>query len=521
MKWYTGLRVGLGLVLLVAVAPRSMGQTPTEDEFFLKLGFWGVPVPDSSRYELVFGTKVGASPGFVTGEDDALPVVPPEDVSLAWFTGYDQTYVRVDIRPPAASLVWNIQVRRAATAAPDVTLSWEGPDPASHQGRLVLEDPSTGATRDLRTPGTYVVNTTRMLRITYQLPPAAEVSLEGNRVSITNGNTTPALADHTDFGVTTPGRPVSRTFTVKNLGMDLLTCGVPSLPTGFTLTEALSSTIGAGGSDTFTVQLGATAAGTFGGSVSFSTNDGDENPFHFAIRGQVAGPVPPTGTFQAEVDAAAVGDGEGWWDLGGLYNMPIAGHPMVLSLVHDTKGTLTGKATYAVAQKTVLEIPVKGTAKGSASNVVVKIALKGADAEKTLSASLSINMTVSAAARQLAGGVTGKVTINGETTPVSTAMALPIPPPMNDTWALLLDLAQDAKGIGGTALLTLSNGVDYAFAVKGKAGSNGAAVLSLAGDPSDPAAKAIRIKTTITPLVGGAARIESFSGKGYGETVTR
>lgn len=37
---------------------------------------------------------------------------------------------------------------------------------------------------------------------------------------------------------------------------------------------------------------------------------------------------------------------------------------------------------------------------------------------------------------------------------------------------------------------------------------------------ADPAAKATKIRTTITPLEGGWARIETFSGKGYGQTVS-
>jgi hypothetical protein len=66
---------------------------------------------------------------------------------------------------------------------------------------------------------------------------------------------------------------------------------------------------------------------------------------------------------------------------------------------------------------------------------------------------------------------------------------------------------------------TLSNDVKHTFVVRGKTGANNTAVLSLAGDPSDPAAAAIKIKTTITPLEGGWARIESFAGRGYGQAV--
>jgi hypothetical protein len=50
--------------------------------------------------------------------------------------------------------------------------------------------------------------------------------------------------------------------------------------------------------------------------------------------------------------------------------------------------------------------------------------------------------------------------------------------------------------------------------------SGARAVLSLTGDPTGPASKAIKIKTTITPLEGGWARTASFSGGGYGQTLT-
>jgi hypothetical protein len=105
------------------------------------------------------------------------------------------------------------------------------------------------------------------------------------------------------------------------------------------------------------------------------------------------------------------------------------------------------------------------------------------------------------------------------TSAVSRDLALPIPAPMDGTWTLAFQLAQAGTTVMGTATLTLSNGVDYPFTVKGKTGANSTAVLSLAGDKSDPAAQAIKIKATITPLEGGWARMEAFSGKGYGQAV--
>ena len=52
-----------------------------------------------------------------------------------------------------------------------------------------------------------------------------------------------------------------------------------------------------------------------------------------------------------------------------------------------------------------------------------------------------------------------------------------------------------------------------------RAGTSKSAVLTLAGDRTDPADQAIQINTTITPLEGGWARIESFSAKGDGQAM--
>jgi hypothetical protein len=89
---------------------------------------------------------------------------------------------------------------------------------------------------------------------------------------------------------------------------------------------------------------------------------------------------------------------------------------------------------------------------------------------------------------------------------------------MDGTWTLRFQLAQTGRSVAGTALLALSNGVDHAFAVQGRT-SGVTAALSLVGVPADAAAKAIEIRTTVTPLEGGWARLENFSGRGYGQTL--
>jgi len=119
--------------------------------------------------------------------------------------------------------------------------------------------------------------------------PAAEVTVLGNGVSITDGDVTPSAADGTSCGTVFQGAPpVSRTFTVRNDGTDVLILGAVTVPLGYTLTEDLSTSLPGGASDTFTVQLETASGGTKTGEVTFTTNDTDENPFHFRITGTVS-----------------------------------------------------------------------------------------------------------------------------------------------------------------------------------------------------------------------------------------
>jgi len=92
-----------------------------------------------------------------------------------------------------------------------------------------------------------------------------------------------------DFGTTTLGTTIQRTFAVYNTGTGDLTTSDLSVPIGYSIIEGLSASIGL--FDTFTVQLDALAAGTYTGDISFTNSD--ENLFNFAITGTVT-PEPAT-----------------------------------------------------------------------------------------------------------------------------------------------------------------------------------------------------------------------------------
>ncbi len=100
------------------------------------------------------------------------------------------------------------------------------------------------------------------------------------------------VADNTgsvSFGSTTAGSPVSKTFTVKNVGTTVLTLVPPiTAPAGFTVTSTFGTTsLVSGATTTFVVRLDAAAIGSFSGMLSFGTDDADENPFNFTISGTV------------------------------------------------------------------------------------------------------------------------------------------------------------------------------------------------------------------------------------------
>ncbi|MGH9844866.1 MAG: LamG-like jellyroll fold domain-containing protein [Blastocatellia bacterium] len=120
-----------------------------------------------------------------------------------------------------------------------------------------------------------------------------EINVTGNGATITDGNTTPTTANHTDFGsVAVSSGTVTRTFTVQNTGDGGLSLtGSPIVTLSganaadFSVTTQPAASVAAGGSTTFQVRFDPSASGTRTASVSFGNNDANENPYNFSIRG--------------------------------------------------------------------------------------------------------------------------------------------------------------------------------------------------------------------------------------------
>ncbi len=127
-----------------------------------------------------------------------------------------------------------------------------------------------------------------------------EINVLGNDKIIFSGDTTPDVADHTDFGsVDVTGATVTRTFTIKNVGTsDLTLPDTPVVTIGgthaadFTLTTDATSPVTPGGETTFTITFDPSAIGLRQATISIASNDGDENPYTFSIQGTGTGPAP-------------------------------------------------------------------------------------------------------------------------------------------------------------------------------------------------------------------------------------
>jgi hypothetical protein len=226
--------------------------------------------------------------------------------------------------------------------------------------------------------------------------------------------------------------------------------------------------------------------------------------------------MAPEGSFVALTTAEDVAGGRGWWDLTGSYRLAVAGFPLTLDLLHDTAGGLSGAGALELADGTVVPLAVAGKAKGQGGTLTLAIGLRGT--RDGAWAKLSLRLTLDSSARQLVGVMTGAVGVDGTVTPADGSVNLELPAAMDGTWSLRFDLTSGEKGVSGRARLALSNSVAYGFAAAGYS-RQGRVALRLIPDSDNLAARSVRITTTITPLIGGWAALQSFRAEGYGQAL--
>ena len=124
--------------------------------------------------------------------------------------------------------------------------------------------------------------------VVYTFP---EMDVQGQGVSIDDGDAIPSPDDDTDFGCGIVS--VDHTFTIYNTGTSALNLtDAPKVAIGgahaadFSVTAQPASPLAAGGgTTTFTVRFDPSAAGLRSATLSIANDDADENPYDFAIQG--------------------------------------------------------------------------------------------------------------------------------------------------------------------------------------------------------------------------------------------
>lgn len=112
-------------------------------------------------------------------------------------------------------------------------------------------------------------------------PPEIEL-LDSAAISLSNNSSI-------QFDSTEEGKPLTKIFTIRNIGTGNLNVTKITPPTGFSLVgNNLSSfTIQPNTSTEITIQLNAEEPGDYDGNLKIENNDADENPFNLVINGTV------------------------------------------------------------------------------------------------------------------------------------------------------------------------------------------------------------------------------------------
>lgn len=126
-----------------------------------------------------------------------------------------------------------------------------------------------------------------------------EIDVQGNLISIPNGDTTTSLSNNTDFGsVSIDAGTASVYYTVHNTGVGPLVLSGLSIigpdAAHFTIISGLPGSVAQGASATFEIGFSPTTLGYKNATIVITNDDDNENPYTYAIRGLGVRTYPDT-----------------------------------------------------------------------------------------------------------------------------------------------------------------------------------------------------------------------------------
>jgi hypothetical protein len=150
-------------------------------------------------------------------------------------------------------------------------------------------DGNTSANRQVVVPAGGATYTAQFSSVSAQ----PDIDVIGRGVSMVAGDSTPSVADDTDFGLAVVvAGSVRRTFTIRNVGGAALVLGGTPLvaksgphTADFVVAQPTATTLASGQTVTFEVVFTPTAGGNRSAVLSISSNDADTPTFAFSIAG--------------------------------------------------------------------------------------------------------------------------------------------------------------------------------------------------------------------------------------------
>ncbi|AWI27107.1 choice-of-anchor D domain-containing protein [Flavobacterium pallidum] len=276
-------------------------------------------------------------------------------------------------------------VNLGATASTG-TISWFG----AATGGVALGTGTTFTTPDIVTSTTFYIEvsngscTTSPRTGILATVNAPEIAVSGNGYNIADEDTTPETTDYTDFGTVNVMISSTKTYTIQNIGTLPLTIGTFTIgganASEFVLLTSPATTLAAGATTTFSVKFTPTAAGVRNATLSFVTNDSDENPFNFYIRGTGGTGVTPEINIQGLGVTIIDGAARGLVADGTLFTTTTIGSSTTRTFTIQNVGTgpltLSGGPNFAVVTGsgffTVLTQPAGTIAAGSSTTFQVR-----------------------------------------------------------------------------------------------------------------------------------------------------
>ncbi|MBI3467512.1 MAG: tandem-95 repeat protein [Planctomycetes bacterium] len=134
---------------------------------------------------------------------------------------------------------------------------------------------------NLGADGYVIADAVRIQRVG-NLPTAADIQVLNGEADV------PSPTGNVNFGTVEIDQPVTKSFTIVNVGSQPLNLTLPiSAPAGYAVVTPPATTLFPGQTTTFVMRLLAATPATYSGQVTITSNDGDENPFRFNVSGTV------------------------------------------------------------------------------------------------------------------------------------------------------------------------------------------------------------------------------------------